>query len=1274
MHSALAGLQHRARRHLLVKTCFSEADESEEHQVIAASAKPGVGAAENLNSGGTPTWAAPAPPCPSRDRARASLRRLHPTALCCAEPAAPAAATEPGGLDPLSRPLPAAAPAGGGGGLAVCWYRKALPWAHLAPREQAAAAEAAAAEVITSGRNGDGYEEVETVLGKKKKTKKQPAAAQDWSWLASPPWGVAPLPPELSSRVDWQGWLRPGAGGASSASASAAPAAAAAQSPAQPLPQPHPDPHCARLHAQLHRTAAAVQQVLAVAAAAAAATAAADVASRGAPTVWAPGSPLHGAAQPPLITPPWVQRMSFMDGGDAAMAKIAAIINTLTLAGADALGGGPDKPPARSPLQLLGSTNSAEQRTVEMVVEAGRAAVAADLQRRADCERLQPVLGPGFVEPSPHLLPTCGAPSSSSRAWQGPGQGHIVMAAWRGGRAAVRSLLALLLSGTQPEQQRQREVEAWRGSPWRQLVPDVLQWADASREWAWLMEMAAAAEEAEAGVGAATAAAVGKEDAGVLRAWGDAATEVLRGATCWLGLYAVLTGGLPAEAHAGGHGGFYFDRERLLEVMDETCGMDPLAMALAFPIFLLARALEPDRHVSPIELYDTLLLGQLPAFPDLHWPTAGPAANRSPAARRRGGPPPPPLSYSHCVDVLESFLREPQATITMFRALFDQPEHISKAVGELVWSWHEAWVTSAPAESLWDMWDAKVQLQNGLELAREVWRRGRPLSHDDDDDVRSVLVEMVGTPAAAAAAAAAGVCLDAALAAGIGDGAWDAFTDQEVAEARADLQEYARAFGVADVLAALPEYRPPATALAAALRALLLLRIVPGSVPPAAYMTPEAARLASAGAAAADTAAMTAAGGGCELVRLRVPPGGNASAAALLICMIMDTLALAPATAAAGSCLLFLPAFRAGAAQPLAAAAGAAGRARAAPGGASSGGGGGCCGGGALDDIELDVCRAFKPAWPQSDADAVASKWPYAWLAIRELAVAQWTPETTVSEMLFFLRRSLLERHLGICAAGVQGVAALGRVLVALAKLRQELRPPAAAAAAAAAAPARDVAVQINCVLEYGDEPAPQPPHPPLEALVAQLQRLVQDLALALPFGAQRRQLLTVPAPPGPPGSNGSSNGSGKGSSRHPQPAEPQTQTQTLTLLEVLPEAGVDGDLCPPHGHAHQGPLEQAQTLLRSGLVAEAELAAAAVLSQLRRENDDDDDDDDEEEEGARHRRREARRKLPRHHLKLDVWFHEVPPGRPWELVLPPAERVAEWNRRMGKVVFATRR
>ncbi|KAG2421980.1 hypothetical protein HYH02_015557, partial [Chlamydomonas schloesseri] len=375
-----------------------------------------------------------------------------------------------------------------------------------------------------------------------------------------------------------------------------------------------------------------------------------------------------------------------------------------------------------------------------------------------------------------------------------------------------------------------------------------------------------------------------------------------------------------------------------------------------------------------LEMYDVLLLGQLPDFPDLHWPTDGPgAANRSPAPAAG----------------------RPAAAAAVVRT-----------------------------------------------------RAGK---------LETVLDCLLGGGGSRGGGGGW---------AGAGAGAARLVSDVQVAEARAGLAAFAQDRGLTDVLAALPAYRPPAAALAAALRALLLLRIVPGAVPPvAAYLSPEEARRARAGveaAAALDTAAAVQ-GGGCDLVRVRVPAGDEASTAALLLVLSMHTVALERKVADACSYLLFQPAFRAAAAgqqqQRQQQQQQRGGRVRAVE---------MACGG--AREVDLDVCRVFKPAWPQSDAAALSSPWRYPWLAVRQLAVAQWTDKTTVSDMVAFLRLNLLERHLGICAAGVQGVVALGRMLVAVAKLREELRPSGGNAAAAAG---RDVAAQINRVLEFGDDERP---------------------------------------------------------------------------------------------------------------------------------------------------------------------------------------------------------
>ena len=422
------------------------------------------------------------------------------------------------------------------------------------------------------------------------------------------------------------------------------------------------------------------------------------------------------------------------------------------------------------------------------------------------------------------------------------------------------------------------------------------------------------------------------------------------------------------------------------------------------------QALKPDRHVHPLYMHDTLLLGQLPDLPDLHWPAAGPAAKRSPAVRRRrdgGPPPPPPLSYAHCLEVMDGYLREPHATITMFRALWHRGEDISIAVRELVRGWYDAWQAELQAAAI-----KAARLASGRDLAHEMWRRCSGVL--SDGELRELLLELWGPQAIGAAAAVYG---------GWGGGAAGAaaqhlpslpVSDVVVAAAHDDLALYARSAGVVEALAAVHECRPAAAALAAALRALKLLRIVPGAVPPASYLTSEAARLANAGVAAAPppplvAAALAAAGGGCDLVRLRVPPPGDeaVSAAALLMGMSVHTLSFTPEIVSSGNRLMLQPAFgtctaelREPQPQQQAAAAGSGGsRAKAAPAAgavSSSGGRGGAGGGGgSAAGLVVDVCRAFSPSWPQSDAEACASKWPYPWLAVRELAVVQWSDSTS---------------------------------------------------------------------------------------------------------------------------------------------------------------------------------------------------------------------------------------------------------------------------------------
>ncbi|KAG2421981.1 hypothetical protein HYH02_015558 [Chlamydomonas schloesseri] len=222
-------------------------------------------------------------------------------------------------------------------------------------------------------------------------------------------------------------------------------------------------------------------------------------------------------------------------------------------------------------------------------------------------------------------------------------------------------------------------------------------------------------------------------------------------------------------------------------------------------------------------MYDVLLLGQLPDFPDLHWPTDGPgAANRSPAARRRDGPPPPPLSYAHALEVMGSCLWEPQATHAMFRALWCRGQNdMRMAVGELLRSWFEAWAYAAEAGM-----EAKARCKRGMLLAHEAWVRG--VTALSDDDVRNVLVRLQLSELAANGGGWLGAELETVLDcllggggsrgggggwAGAGAGAARLVSDVQVAEARAGLAAFAQDRGLTDVLAALPAYRPPAAAL-----------------------------------------------------------------------------------------------------------------------------------------------------------------------------------------------------------------------------------------------------------------------------------------------------------------------------------------------------------------------------------------------------------------------------------------------------------------------------
>ncbi|KAG2444164.1 hypothetical protein HYH02_009103 [Chlamydomonas schloesseri] len=1405
LHSALRGLQQRAQRRLVVEAELADGDET--LQPKQALAGPDSGAA------GAP--AAGSEPCPSRDRARASLRRLHPTAWLCAEPAA-SSVSEPSILKPASRLQQAATAAAGVSSIdadvPMRGPAKRLPWAHLAARERAAAV-----EVGGSGIEKTSGDDEKVAQGR---PTQQPRAPQDWSWLASPPWGVAPLPPELAARVDEWGRLKMEPIRRSADIMATMPPGSAPHPltvpPPPPPPHDHPDPRCAELYRRLHRMTGAAQQLLAVAAAAADAAAATEERNKQAARSLASrlrapqlagnvAEAMRLALPPPLLNATWADAVS-KAGGPAGITQLSTRVAGRATTQVHRFAGGPGKPlvAGKSPL----FKNHAILQEGQGVLDAAyRAAAVGDDSRRSACEVLQPMFTGGEQNQHQHQ--------------QQHRQQHVVMAAWDGGTQEVQALLAYLI-GPGAQETLAAVVASAQGWPrhgggvrgrscWRRLAGDLAGWAgDSCRElWKWLLVSAAEAEEeAELPLERAAAAGGGRRllwpagpaddaggDASVRRDWGGAATEVLRGAVCFLGMYAVLQGAeLPATADerssqcdevgngdtqqpGATEGGLLFggrtcSKALLRDVLPKADRFDPLAMAVAFPAFLLARALHPGRHVSPLEMYDVLLLGQLPDFPDLHWPTDGPGvANRSPAARRRDGPPPPPLSYTHALEVMESCMWEPQATQAMFRALWFRNDcDLDAAVGELVRSWFAAWQEGPQQQQQRTTAATQHQIEIGYLVALVLWQRGVEVS---DESIREVLLErsshrVLLAEAATGPAAAGGAAINKA-----------------VAEARAGLAAYGRWYGLTDVLAALPAYRPPAAALAAALRALLLLRIVPGAVPPvAAYLSPEEARRARAGVEAAGVwqeqptghgTAEVGGGGGCDVLRLRLPPPGadDISTAALLLCLSQHKLAAAPEVRSSGSRLRLQPAFHpmttdspqqhhyqqqqqqqqqqhlqllsepvgvaGGKAKPPARAAAVESAAAAAAGtsiiaGADGGG----------DLLVLDICRAFSPAWPKNDVQCLKHRWPYAWQAMRDLAVDEmWTERTPVSSMLAFLRRNLLERHLGICAAGVQGVVALGRMLVAVAKLREEMGLLAGGAAPAG----RDVAVGVQCVMDYGDDDVPSPlprRQPPSEGggtretaagdscskcsggsggaagegadegtvvagegtdvfltlmpLLAQLERQAQEMrpSLSSSLPHRREELATTTVPEGrlaaaalaavgggagagrgrrAHGSSGGGGGDGGGlvsrSSLLPRQQEQQEQqAQKLWLLEVLPgkaQGGVAAEGAPVQRNGDcVAPEEEAG----QGAVA-LELSAAAVLSRLQQRRGE--ELEEEAEGGAQRggRGKEARQKLPRYHLKLDVWFFEVAPGRPWELVPPPAERVADWNKKKGKSLLA---
>ena len=468
MYSALGGLQRQAQHRLLVEVVLTEDDAAgpDTKQEMAEGCEDSDGLGTQRSS------------CPSRDRARASLRRLRPTAWRCTQPDAHAAAiNESEGSEPLSQLLQAVATTG-----------KRLPWAHLAAREEAAAV---GMGVSTSGRGADGDQtaEAETRQGKQ-----QQSAAQDWSWLASPPWGVVPLPPELACRVDPHGRLRPGTCGAEAIATHAESVASACP------PHAHSDPHCAQLHTQLHRMTAAVQQVLAVAAAAnlaAEAQAAAAAAANG-----------EASSAPPqlLYDPDWQSLSKRGTDGTCALEVASARVHTITeqwvmlLAAA---GYGRITPEGQQ--YLRPSSAAADAKSPEPPVLPR----SQSLLRSAQA-------GLGLAEDEAVALQTKTSREcqlSEKALYPAPGKVSLMVMAYRageGGGGSTRASRAALKQLLEPLTQLLLKTST-AGGPgpagsvcsWQQLAAHVSEWSGPckmSAMWSWLLACVVAEAEADEAV------------------------------------------------------------------------------------------------------------------------------------------------------------------------------------------------------------------------------------------------------------------------------------------------------------------------------------------------------------------------------------------------------------------------------------------------------------------------------------------------------------------------------------------------------------------------------------------------------------------------------------------------------------------------------------------------------------------------------------------------------------------------------------------------------
>ena len=522
MHSALGGLQRQAQRRLLVEAVvIDDAAGPDTKQEVAEGCEDSDGLGTQRAS------------CPSRDRARASLRRLRPTAWRCTQPDAHAAAiNESEGSEPLSQLLQAVATTG-----------KRLPWAHLAAREEAAAAQQTAEGAGTAAESQNGVEGEQATALPTAKTASSAAdswaqalggaepPAQDWSWLASPPWGVVPLPPELACRVDPHGRLRlSGTIEADVTAATAAAEAAAAGGSPPPSQHRHADPDRARMHARLQRTAGAVQQVLAVAAAAAAAAATTAAAA-------AVGEAAHVRA---LLKPDWqIVGTSRTPQGGLAGVELPAAVHTLTAGYAFQVAGSLRQPPPSE--RPAGPLTPAEEQLWQDL-EQLKARIDVQASRRVRVGQVA-----DFYARSPPPPGVAGEESDKDVRF-------APLRCYGSERQVAQGYMTLLMQDLSAKTRAgspDPESDTGGGGGWRRLAKLVVPWAEERRKriWRWLLETAAGLEEAEAAGGAGKARTAAEGSSSVALQWGAAAEEVRpsglgvisSGRARWLGLGVVAS-------------------------------------------------------------------------------------------------------------------------------------------------------------------------------------------------------------------------------------------------------------------------------------------------------------------------------------------------------------------------------------------------------------------------------------------------------------------------------------------------------------------------------------------------------------------------------------------------------------------------------------------------------------------------------------------------------------------------------------------------------------